>query len=393
MRFACLSGLLMLLAAALAPELARAVVAQNHYEELGDPYVAADVAAEPVAGPFEFPWSLAFLPDGAPLVTERAGRLQLVKPGVGAAEIAGLPDVLYHDQAGLLDVAVDPGFEENQTVYLSYVHGTTSSSTVRVLKARLDREGLQLTDQQVIFESTPAPITQLYGGRIAVTADGYLFLTLGDRWEPESAQDLARLSGKIVRLRVDGSVPGDNPFVARPEAKPEIWSYGHRNPQGLAFDPLTGDLWSHEHGPLGGDELNLIRKGRNYGWPVITHGLDYSGKPIGEGTAKDGMEQPFQFWTPSIAPSGLAIESTDHGAVLWIGALAGEALVMLETHHGELVHEQRLLPHELGRIRDVRVSPDGRIYLLTDSATGGLYRLLEPAVEQASRRATGKRRL
>jgi len=353
---------------------------------------ASEIAVAQVAGPFEFPWSIAFLPDESLLVTERAGRLQLVDPVLGTGEIAGLPTVLYHDQAGLLDVAVDPGFAHNGTLYLSYVHGSPESSALRVLKARLDRQNLRLTEQRVIFESTWATMTQLFGGRLAVTRDGHLFLTLGDRWERERAQDLSKHNGKIIRIRTDGSVPGDNPFVALPGARPEIWTYGHRNPQGLALDERTGELWSHEHGPLGGDELNLILPGRNYGWPVITHGLDYSGEPMGEGTAKAGMEQPFHFWTPAIAPSGLAIASTGDLRVFWIGALHGEALVMLQMEDGEIARNEQLLQHDLGRIRDVRISPGGALYFITDSSEGALYRI-ESTIEQAWKPGSRRHRL
>ena len=365
---------------------------ENHHDEGGYPNTAAEIAVAQVAGPFEFPWSISFLPDGLVLVSERAGRLQLVDPGHSTSEIAGVPTVLYHDQAGLLDVAVDPGFAANGTVYLSYVHGNIGSSSVRVLKAKLDQQDRRLTEQQVIFESTPSTITQLFGGRIVVTANRHLFLTLGDRWQLERAQDLSQHNGKIIRIRTDGSVPADNPFVAVHGARPEIWTYGHRNPQGLALDDRTNELWSHEHGPLGGDELNLIVAGRNYGWPIITHGLDYSGKFIGEGTAKAGMEQPLHFWTPAIAPSGLALESTGDVGVFWIGALQGEALVRIEMEDGQIVSNEQLLQHELGRIRDVRISPGGDLYFVTDSPTGALYRL-QPTVAQAWKLGSRRHRL
>jgi aldose sugar dehydrogenase len=394
MKTACMSGLLTLLAlsAPLPLEPVDAGIGGNQREQIGEADARADVSIEEVAGPFEFPWSIAFLPDGSLLVTERVGRLQLIQFGLGPREVAGLPTILNHDHAGLLDIAVDPGFAENRIVYFSYVHGTKDLSCVRVLKARLNQQNLRLTEHQIIFDSTPAEITELFGGRMVITGDGHLFLTLGDRWKPERAQDLSNHGGKIVRIRTDGSIPQDNPFVLIPDARPEIWTYGHRNPQGLALDARTNHLWSHEHGPLGGDELNLIVAGRNYGWPVITHGLDYSGKPIGEGTAKEGMEQPTHFWTGSTAPSGLAVENKGAITVFWIGALAGRSLVRLEMEHGRIVREHRLLQNELGRIRDVRISPDGLVYLITDSYRGALYRL-DPAVEQAWRRGMGGRRL
>jgi glucose/arabinose dehydrogenase len=250
--------------------------------------VVLDFEPVQIAGPFEFPWSIAFLPDGSMLVTERAGRLQLVAPGAAAREVMGVPPVLYQGTAGLLDVVIDPGFAKNGIVYLSYVHGTKASSTLRVLKVKLNGPRKALVKGTVIFESTPAPKTEHYGGRMVVTDEGYLFLTLGDRWDAERAQDLSDHAGSIIRIRTDGSIPGDNPFVSVAGAKPEIWSYGHRNPQGLALDPRTGRLWSHEHGPLGGDELNLILPGRNYGWPVITYGLEYSGGADGGGGGQGG---------------------------------------------------------------------------------------------------------
>lgn len=343
-----------------------------------------DFEAVPIAGPFEFPWSLAFLPDGSLLLTERAGRLQLIRPGRGTREVAGLPPILTAGQAGLFDVALDPRFAHNGIIYLSYVHGTEEKSKVRVLRARLDRARVALVDKAVIFESTPARDLEMFGGRLVVTADRHLFLALGDRWEHKRAQDLSNHAGKIVRIRTDGSVPDDNPFVGRPGARADIWSYGHRNPLGLALDERKNLLWSHENGPLGGDELNLIVPGRNYGWPVISHGRHYSGEPIPGGAAREGMEQPLHGWTPAIAPSGLAIVEGQAGSVFWVGALAAEALIWLRLEHNRVVGEQRILEQEIGRIRDVRIGPDGLPYVVTDDAEGWLYRL-DPVVEQAER--------
>jgi glucose/arabinose dehydrogenase len=345
---------------------------------------SAGFEAVPIAGPFEFPWSLAFLPDGEVLLTERAGRLQLIPPGRGAREVTGLPPILTAGQAGLFDVALDHHFARNGIVYLSYVHGTEEKSKMRVLRARLDRARVALVDKVVIFESTPARDLEMFGGRMVVTADHHLFLALGDRWEHRRAQDLSNHAGKIVRIRTDGSVPDDNPFVGRPGARPEIWSYGHRNPLGLAFDERKNLLWSHENGPQGGDELNLIIPGRNYGWPVISHGRHYSGEPIPGGTASEGMEQPQHAWTPAIAPSGLAIVEGQAGSVFWLGALAAKALVWLRIEQNRVGSEQRFLEKEIGRIRDVRIGTDGLLYVVTDDAEGRLYRL-DPVVEQAER--------
>jgi glucose/arabinose dehydrogenase len=313
----------------------------------------------------------------------------LIPPGRGAREVTGLPAILTAGQAGLFDVALDHHFARNGIVYLSYVHGTEEKSKMRVLRARLDRARVALVDKAVIFESTPARDLEMFGGRMVVTADHHLFLALGDRWEHRRAQDLSNHAGKIVRIRTDGSVPDDNPFVGRPGARPEIWSYGHRNPLGLAFDERKSLLWSHENGPQGGDELNLIIPGRNYGWPVISHGRHYSGEPIPGGTASEGMEQPLHVWTPAVAPSGLAIVEGQAGSVFWLGALAAKALVWLRIEQNRVGSEQRFLEKEIGRIRDVRIGTDGLLYVVTDDAEGRLYRL-DPVVEQAER--GGRRR-
>jgi aldose sugar dehydrogenase len=353
------------------------VPAEEEVDERG----RARLPAVQLAGPFQYPWSIAFLPDHSILVTEKPGWLQLIRPGAAPVPVTGVPTVLHEGQGGLLDVAVDPDFPGNEIVYLSYLHGSQELSSVRVLRARFDQSSTALVDQQVIFESTPAASTEQLGGRIAVTRDGHLFLTLGARWQAKRAQDLSHDAGKIIRIRTDGSVPEDNPFVGVSGARPEIWSYGHRNPQGLAFD-ATGRLWAHEHGPWGGDELNLILPGRNYGWPVITYGLTYSGEQIGEGTEKHGMEQPIYHWSPAIAPSGLAVQVVDATTLFWIGALVDQSLVMLELTDNRNIGERRWLEKELGRIRDVRVGPDSSLYVIVDDAQGSLYRL-QTEIEQA----------
>lgn len=351
-----------------------------------EPIVAAsplseEYVATAVAGPFEFPWSIGFLPDGGILVTEKPGRLRLVRPGQPLMEVAGVPEVVSGNHAGLLDVAVAPDFEQTGTLYLSYTHGTEEALTIRVLKARYDAPQNRLVDQTVIFESDPPmPGIEQLGGRLALSHDGYLFLSLGDRWQPELAQDLANHVGTIVRIRTDGSTPEDNPFVGVPGAKPEIWSYGHRNPQGLVIDAVTGRVWSTEHGPQGGDEVNRIEPGRNYGWPIITHGIDYSGAPIGIGTHAPGMEQPLHVWVPSIAPSGLALKREGENVSLWSGALVGQMVVRLQVEGDQILSEERFLKEVLGRIRDVREGPDGSLYVITDDPEGALYRL-DPATE------------
>jgi glucose/arabinose dehydrogenase len=335
-----------------------------------------------VVGGLEHPWALAFLPNGRMLVTERPGRLRLVVDGQLVPEpVAGVPEVFARGQGGLLDVIADPDFARNGSIYLSYAHDDGSGRTTRVLRGRL--EGAALTESEVIFEGLPRTGgSNHFGSRLAFGPDGMLYVTMGERQDPDRAQDLAQHPGKLMRIAPDGSIPPDNPFVGRADARPEIWSYGHRNPQGLAVRPETGQVWLHEHGPRGGDEVNLIRAGANYGWPVITHGRAYSGLPIGEGSEKPGMEQPVHYWVPSIAPSGMAFYVGDafpewRGDLL-VGALRSELLARLELDGDRIVAEERMLQGELGRIRDVRVGPDGLVYLLTDENPGALYRL-EPA--------------
>jgi glucose/arabinose dehydrogenase len=348
--------------------------------------VSDELVPVQIAGPFEFPWSIGFLPDGSFLVTEKPGRLKLVKPGSKTREIRGLPPIRSGEQGGLLDVVVAPDFAQTGTVYLSYTHGTLDASTVRILKGRLDLKTRRLVDQTVLFESDPpASANEQLGGRLALTRDGYLFLSLGDRWEPHRAQSLSDHAGSIIRIHTDGSVPSTNPFVSVPGAKPEIWSYGHRNPQGLVGDDQTGQVWATEHGPQGGDELNLIQPGRNYGWPMVSHGLNYDGSPVGSGaTAAPGVEQPVHFWVPSIAPSGLTMQREGEQVSLVSGALAGQMVVGLSLGENKVIAEQRLLEGELGRVRDVRLGPDGLLYVITDDPEGHLYQLV-PATEQARR--------
>jgi glucose/arabinose dehydrogenase len=337
-----------------------------------------------LAGPFDQPRSLGFLPDGRFLVAERPGKLKLVAPWVEIVEVSGVPPVLTAGHGGLIDLALDPEFATNNTLYLSYLQGSESASALRVLRARLDMANASLIGGRVIYETSPGARTDQIGGRIAVTPDGYLFLSVGDRWAGDPAQDLANDLGSIIRIRTDGSTPDDNPFRWRPGVRPAIWSYGHRNPQGLAYNAKTGHLWSDEHGPQGGDELNLVLRGRNYGWPIITYGIDYSGAPIGIGGAREGLEQPVHYWVPvSIAPSGLAVESDAGNEIVWISALAGEMLVKLTFGANCAFSEEHLFKKELGRIRDVRIGPRGSLYLMTDGPEGVLYRV-DPAPTDAA---------
>ena len=332
------------------------------------------------AGGLEHPWSLAFLPDGRMLVTERPGRLRYVTATGGlSAPIEGLPSVRAVGQGGLLDVALDPDFAANSMIYFSYAEpGAGDLSGTAVARARLD--GGSLKDLQVIFRQVPKVDSQYhYGSRLVFARDGTLFVTMGDRLNQRPlVQDLGTDIGKIVRIRPDGSVPPDNPFVGKAGARPEIWSVGHRNVQGATLHPDTGRLWTHEHGPRGGDEINLPQAGKNYGWPVITYGREYEGPAIGEGTTKDGMEQPLHFWVPSIAPSGMTFY-TGAAFPMWngqllVGALAGALVARLAFGaDGRVKVEERIPIGE--RVRDVRQGPDGALYLLTDEDAGRILRL------------------
>ena len=335
---------------------------------------------ETVAEKLEHPWGMAFLPDGRMLVTERPGRLRIVSAdGTKSPPVEGVPRVFAYGQGGLLDVALDPAYATNNLVYLSYAEpGPGGGGGTAVARARLERN--RLVDLNVIFRQAPKLNTfQHFGSRLVFARDGTLFITTGERDSRDQAQNLAVHLGKLIRINSDGSVPDENPFVGQGDAQPEIWSYGHRNMQGAALHPDTGALWTIEHGAQGGDELNIPQAGKNYGWPVITFGKDYSGASIGEGTAKAGMEQPVYYWDPSIAPSGMAFYTGDKfpqwRGNLFVGALAYELLVRLELDGEKVTHEERLLEDLGERIRDVRQGPDGLIYLLTDSHDGRLLRL------------------
>jgi aldose sugar dehydrogenase len=335
-----------------------------------------------VAKGLEHPWGLAFLPDGRMLVTERQGRLRIVEAdGRLNPPLSGVPPVAAGGQGGLLDVALHPRFADNRLVYWSYAEAGDGGAGTAVARGRLD--GNRLADVQVVFRQQPkVGGGNHFGSRLVFGRDGRLFVTLGERSIRRSdAQDLSNHLGKIVRLEDDGRVPQDNPFVARSGAQAEIWSYGHRNVQGAALHPVTGALWAHEHGPQGGDELNVVEAGRNHGWPVITYGRNYGiGTRIGEGTERADVVPPLHHWAPtSIAPSGMAFLTSERypgwKGDLFIGALRGQHLVRLELDGRKVLREERLLTDFAQRIRDVRQGPDGWLYVLTDSPDGQIVRL------------------
>jgi glucose/arabinose dehydrogenase len=349
-----------------------------------DRRVIGDLAVETVAGGLSNPWGLAFLPDGRMLVTERPGRLRLVDGEGGLSQpLAGTPKVFASGQGGLLDVAVDRDFKQNQTIYLCFADPVRGGGQTALARARLDSNGdtPRLDNVKVIFRQDGPPSSRNHWGcRIVQASDGNLFLTTGDHSSHrDEAQNLGNHLGKIIRIAPDGSVPRDNPLVGRQGARPEIWSYGHRNMQGAALHPASGKLWVVDHGARGGDEINIPEAGKNYGWPVITYGVDYSGAKIGTGTHRQGMEQPIHYWDPSIAPSGMAFYTGDlfpawRGNLL-VGALAGEMLVRLELDGEKVVRQHRLLQQLGERIRDVRQGPDGAIWMLTDSRNGRILRV------------------
>ncbi len=342
--------------------------------------VTGPFRVETVARGLEHPWALAFLPDRRILVTERPGRLRIVDTaGKLSAPLTGVPKVWANGQGGLLDVAVDPKFAENRLIYLSFSEPGDGGAGTAVARGRLGERGLE--NVQVIYRQQPKTgHGNHFGSRIVPAPDGKLFVTQGDRQDQRpKVQDLSTTIGKIVRINPDGSIPQDNPFVGKDGARPEIWSYGHRNIQGAALHPETGQLWTVEHGARGGDELNHPEAGKNYGWPVITYGVEYAGGRIGEGTARAGMEQPVYYWDPVIAPSGLMFYTGDafpqwKGNVL-IGSMQPGGLVRLVHQDGKVVKEERFRG-ELGtRIRDVQQGPDGLVYLLTDEGDGRVLRL------------------
>jgi glucose/arabinose dehydrogenase len=342
-----------------------------------------EVIVETVARNLQNPWGLAFLPDNRMLVTERPGRLRMADADGHLSEpIQGVPRVAARGQGGLLDIALDPNFAQNRLIYLSFAEerGEGRAGT-SVARARLNTDGTALEALAIIFRQEPTHTgNNHWGSRLVFDRDGNLFVTLGDRFDLRNqAQNPANHIGKIIRIKPDGGAAPGNPFLNREDARPEIWSLGHRNLQSAALHPTTGELWTVEHGARGGDEVNIPQKGKNFGWPVISYGVDYSGAKIGEGTKKVGLEQPVYYWDPSIAPSGMAFYTGDkfpawRGSIL-VGALAGKLVSRLETNGNRVTGEERMLQQLGERIRDVRQGPDGFVYLLTDSRSGRILRM------------------
>ncbi|MCB1807324.1 MAG: PQQ-dependent sugar dehydrogenase [Candidatus Competibacteraceae bacterium] len=338
-----------------------------------------------VAQGLEHPWSLAFLPDGTLLVTERPGRLRVINKGqLRPQAVTGLPgNIAAVGQGGLLDVALHPAFASNRLLYFSYAgHGEGGIGT-EVARARLSPAASRLENLEVIFRALPKSRGgRHFGSRLVFGTDDYLYITLGDRGDMWRAQDLNDHAGSVIRLNDDGSVPASNPFVQQAAARPEIFTYGNRNMQGATLQPDTGLIWIQEHGPRGGDELNIVQAGANYGWPKVTYGINYNGTKLSDLQQAPGITDPIYYWDPSIAPSGLMFYSADQfpgwRGNLFVGALKFQLLVRLELDGQRVVHEERLLSNEFGRIRDVRQGPDGLIYLLNDSSDGQVLRL-QPA--------------
>ncbi len=348
------------------------------------PSSAGNVAVETVADGLVHPWALAFLPDGRMLVTERPGRMRIVtRDGKLSPPVTGVPEVFASGQGGLLDVALDRDFARNRTIYFSYAEPFDGGGRTALARAALEANGTpRLVDFRVIYRQHGPPSRGFhFGGHIVQAADGNLFVTNGEHFTDRNmAQMLDNDLGKIVRITPDGAAAKDNPFVGRAGARPEIWSIGHRNPQGLAINPADGKLWEQEHGPMGGDEINIILPGRNYGWPLVCYGVNYDGTPVGTGKARmAGMEDPVWHWTPSIAPSGMTFYTGDlfpaWKGSLFSGALKFQLLSRLELRGNKAVKEERMLQGLRERIRDVRQGPDGALYLLTDEDAGRILRV------------------
>lgn len=341
------------------------------------------VSAETIADGLDHPWGLAFLPDGSLLVTERSGTMRLVKQGKLSEPIENVPEIWANGQGGLLDVALAPDFSTSNTIYFTYSQPGQGGAGTALASAKLvyGSDGTELENVRILVSmSKRTNKGQHFGSRIVISPEGKLFVTMGERGEQKRAQDYMDHAGSVLRVNADGTIPSDNPYADGKKALPEIWSKGHRNPQGATWDPITHSLLTLEHGAKGGDEINQPQAGKNYGWPVITYGVDYSGAKIGQGTAAEGYEQPLYYWDPSIAPSGLVAYSGDmfpewKGDLL-AGALKFEMLVRLDRDEkGKMKGEERLFEGEFGRIRDVRAAPDGSVYLLTDASNGKIIRL------------------
>jgi glucose/arabinose dehydrogenase len=325
------------------------------------------------------PWGITFLPDGIVLITERQGSLRIVRDGqLDSVPVGGAPEVFAQGQGGLLDIAAHPDYAENGWLYITYSIATDDGSHTALMRARLDLDAHSLVDREFLFSGEPKTTAGHHYGSRVVFRDGFVFVSSGDRGVMDEAQNLSSHNGTVIRLHNDGRVPDDNPFVNEADAQPETWSYGHRNVQGMAINPQTGDIWAHEHGPRGGDEINIVREGRNYGWPEITYGVNYDGTAITEDTEREGMEQPVVYWVPSIAPSGMAFADGERypewNNNVMVGALAGQELRRVELDGNTVTHQETLLQGR-GRIRDVKTGPDGYLYL-ADESSGAIIRLV-----------------
>jgi glucose/arabinose dehydrogenase len=348
--------------------------------EAAAPAASPKTVVTTIASGLEYPWGLAFLPDGAMLVTEREGRLRIIRNGaLDPTPIAGVPAAFVENQGGLFDVVLHPNFPANGLVYLSFAAGDKAANGTRIIRAKFD--GKALTEVKEIFRASPDKKGAAhFGGRMLFLPDGTMLMSVGEGFAyRERAQGLDSDFGKIVRIRDDGSIPSDNPFVGKEGARPEIWTYGHRNPQGLVRDPATGAVYGVEHGPMGGDELNLIEPGKNYGWPVITYGTDYNGAQITPYTERPGMVQPIVYWVPSIATSGAALYSGDLFPAwkgdIFIAALAGSHVRRVDMANGKAVGQEVLFEDQQTRFRHVAQGPDGALYLLTDDLDGKVLKV------------------
>lgn len=348
---------------------------ENKVSEVENPPFTAELFIDNL----QQPWGLTFMPDGAILVTEIEGKILYVKNDI-RTEISNVPDIYRRGQGGLMDIALHPKYSENGWIYFTYAsegEGEEKGGNTTLMRAKLKDNAL--VEKQLLYKATPNTTKgQHFGSRIAFDNDGYLYFSVGDRGDRDvNPQDITRDGGKIYRLNDDGTIPTDNPFVNSEDAKKAIYSYGHRNPQGLVKNPETGEIWNHEHGPQGGDEINIIKKGANFGWPLITYGINYSGTPITDKTAMEGMEQPVHYWVPSIAPSGMAFISTDMYAGmkgnLLVGSLKFQYVENVIFENNKVVKREKLLP-EIGRVRDIKEGPDGFMYIAVEGK--GIYKLV-----------------